>query len=899
MRGDAGAGKPMLLDRLIYTAADAMFTVVAMTGVQAEGGVPFAALSSISTALANNDATAELRTHLSAGSHPSALDLGGATLAALAEASTACPVLIVVDDAQWIDAASTMALAFALRRLRSDAVSAAIGVRAGESSGFDRAGFDELVLGGLSLEETRELADDDIADQVVKQCWEQTAGNPLALIESMRSLDHSQRSGHSMLPPVLAGGHHLDGLISRRVASLGSGAQAAVAVVAAASNARAAPILAAMAGLDSDFAVLEEAERHGIVQLSAGEVALAHPRYRPAIATAVGANVMRAAHRALAAALGSDDQAAWHLAAASVGPDEEVASRLGAIGTRANSRGDLSLAGRAFEMASSLAVDADSRFRHVRAAAQARWFGGDPERAIELFTTALPLARLPTERADTAAALGDAMAWIDDVDRGIDLMIDAAGEVESTDSAQAAVIYLRAALLVSLAGDGGRHFRLAEKAALLAHRTEASGDDPLTLICCAIRAAGAQLTGRRKVADRDLAVASALVDLPVQMIDTGGVLVLQTIGYAQLMQERHAEAHRTLDLSTAAARRLGAAGMTGFSGALLSEIAFRRGRFTEALVAADHDVSFLERRSASAASFGHVALARAEAALGRFDSAHQHAAAANAWGAATGMKGLQAWALAADGLAFLGQRDPHQALAALLEAARLSAGYSEPSVLWFEGDLAEALIACDRVDDATDLADRLRERAALGGTRWGAAIALRVMGMACSDDGRVQASIDAMTDLDAPFEAARSMLVLGEQFARPEMARLATTEFERLGAVPWAERARRSVAARSVAARSVAAAARNDDRPPPAAALANLTSAELRVASAVARGLSNKEAAEELYLSPRTVEAHLRAVFAKLGLLRRAQLAALFANLHSDVPPASPTTGGGGGTTDK
>ena len=384
-----------------------------------------------------------------------------------------------------------------------------------------------------------------------------------------------------------------------------------------------------------------------------------------------------------------------------------------------------------------------------------------------------------------AGDLGDVIGWSFSVSDGVDLMVDAARRIEDAEPVTAAMLDLRAALLLGLGGDGPRSFALANRG------VELLGDDEpvLRLAARAVRGAHAQLTGHRAVADDDLAAVDALGDMPVEMVDNQIVLLLQAIAYGRLMREEHDRATHVLQLVKQSARRLGQPGAIGFAGALASEIAFRQGRFGEALAEADLDMSPTPTKNDPTAYFGHAAWARAEAVLGHHEDALRHAGEARSTAQAIGMRGLQTWAEAAEGLSWLTQRDARTAVDPLRLARQHSADYLEPGLVWFGSDLVDALMELEHVEEARAAARNFADRATTCGTRWGEALNARTIGRIDLDEGAIRHSIDLFDALGADFERARSLLALGECFGHADRVLEAGSEFDRMGARPWADRA--------------------------------------------------------------------------------------------------------------
>jgi DNA-binding CsgD family transcriptional regulator len=892
VRGPAGIGKTAVLERLGTDARRAIdgLRVIRIDGIVSEAQLPLAALTLLTWRLRQlqrspGGAVQHLAGLLDTG-HVDEPVLDNATLQALGETAQLAPLLLIIDAAQWVDPVSARSLAFALRRLDQDRIVAIIGSRDDHSTPFDHAGFEQRRLGGVGVDHAAALLGVHfgagvVAAEVSETCARRTGGNPLAMVEVAGSIDSDQRSGRRSLPSVLPVGSRVIEAVGAKISELEPGDQIALAVLAAGEQ---QPVAVASA-LDEvgGAARLAPSIRAGIVVDTDHGPAFAHPLYGQAVLEIVDADDVRRAHRALASALGADPRAAWHLADATIGADDDVAELMDELGGTYQSRGDPALAARAFERSAQLSTDEFFRFGRRVKAGRSLWEASQPLVAIEVLSALLADASGPDQRAVIAGDLGDALAWRRTVGEGIGLMIRAAADIEASDPDQASVLYLRTSLLHGLAGDCDEEFAVAQRAVELAE----VGGGPLVVAARLVRGLGAQMSGRREIADDDLSLAPLLLGLPADSIDSTVALVFQAMGVAQMAREHHDEARRCFERVVAAGEVLGQSGVVGFTNACLSEIAFRRGRFVDAIIAGSSDVrshdprphhtdagGTRDPRTDEIGSFGHATFARAAAVTGRIDEAVAEALVARRTGDAIDMRGLSAWARAAHGLACLAANDPVRASVAMREARLLVDGWIEPSLLWHHGDLFEALAMIGADDEVDALADELALRCAATGTQYGAAIAARHRRIEPSGQRRrrdradvdaIRWSIDVFDRLDAPFERARSLAALAAATSGDGAAREAAAEFDRLGATAWADRARAIV----LSVERPSGSSREGG-------LSLLTSAELRVSEAVSRGLTNRDIASELFISPKTVEYHLRNIFRKLHIARRAELVARF-----------------------
>jgi DNA-binding CsgD family transcriptional regulator len=341
--------------------------------------------------------------------------------------------------------------------------------------------------------------------------------------------------------------------------------------------------------------------------------------------------------------------------------------------------------------------------------------------------------------------------------------------------------------------------------------------------------------------------------------------------------EEYAQARELLARTIDSARAQSALGALPWALALLADLDFRTGRWIAAYAGASEAVRVAEELGQRATlAFGLAVLARAEAAQGRADDATAHAGraleVAREGGVAAG-----AFALAALGLLELGRGRGEQAIVHLerLAAHADEHGLREPAVVQWTPDLVEAYVRAGRHDDAVRTLERFEQVADATGRTWALATAARCRGLLADDgfDEHFVRALELHATTPTPFERARTALCYGEQLrrgrrraeARPWLGEALET-FERLGAGPWAERARAELAATGETAR------RRD------APVEELTPQELQIALVVARGATNKEAGAALFLSPKTIETHLGRVYRKLNVRSRTELARLLAS---------------------
>ena len=859
LRGDSGLGKTTLLD---WAETQTSAAVIRLTGSESDAELAYSGLASVVRSLRNlhvavPDPHAQVLGDATGGGSPQGLlKVSGATLAALAAAGEQTPLLLLIDDAQWVDVASCAALAFALRRLPDEPVVAIITERADLPSPFDNAGFETIDLKGLDIDDAVALLGVGTDTAVAQRCVEASGGSPLALAELARQLDHDQLAGLTPLPDDLTDGDHLIRSFVERVDDLDAGAKRAVAIVAAALDTTIADIHQAVDLVSAGDGDLAATDAAGITRVSPESIELVHPLMRTAIHDAVGPVAMREAHAALASVAVDADKRAWHLASATAGPDAAVADELERVALVADQSGAWGAAAATWQRAASLSTGVAERHRRLLASGSSRWNAADPYAAMAVLDEVVSSCEDPLVRCDAIAIRSEGVAWMIDEHRGVDELAAEAKVIASIDPGRAIGLYIRAALHSGLAGRPSDCQEFAQSAFDVA---EPFGI-PMVIAAHAVRGMSSQRLGDRDASEADLEIASIIGTLPIEMLDSKLLPILQAVSLARFSQERWKDADEMLELSMVAARHHGLASVLGFSGALQGEMYLRRGRLTDAVLSAVLDVDLNDTPDLPTASFGHAVLARVEAVLGRTYWARLHADMAIARARRVGMRVLETYGLSALGHVALTAGSYTEAADHFRRVHRLHADVLDAGDLWYQGDLLEALFAIGAVDEAADVVAEVTAKADLSQSKWGSAVARRGLGMLHGRPEDLRESAEQLGALGAPFEQARSLLLLGERHGDHEASRAALRIFERLGAEPWAAQARRIAGPVAPTSSSLASL---------------LTIDELRVAVSIARGRTNRQVADELYLSPKTVDAHVDSILPKLGVRDREELTAL------------------------
>ncbi len=362
--GDPGIGKTALLDYAVAAAGG--FCVLRATGVESDAGLGFGGLLEVTRPVigllavipAPQADALRAALGLSAPAKASRFLVAGGLLSLLAAAAERSPVLVLVDDLQWVDQASAQALLFAVRRLRADRVGVVMTVRSGEPLPGRIDGLPRATVAGLGQEAARALLAaqaPDVAGQVADRLHAATGGNPLALVEIVSALTPSQRAGRDVLPEPLPSIAALEGTYAGRVAALGAKTQRALLAVAASGDAVLGSLGPALACQRCAVADLHPAVDAGLVTIEQGRLSWRHPLVRSAVYYSAPAAGRSAAHRAVADGLPEGEPGwAWHRAAAADGPDEQVAAALDRVAADASRRAGYATAARAAEQAAGV-----------------------------------------------------------------------------------------------------------------------------------------------------------------------------------------------------------------------------------------------------------------------------------------------------------------------------------------------------------------------------------------------------------------------------------------------------------------------------------------------------------------------------------------------------------------
>lgn len=465
IEGEPGSGKTALLDAARADAVARGFTVLASRGQLADAEVAFAGLLGLLRPVEHH--IDELEAPLANGLRSAlALERDGtdpttvrvATFRLLARAAMERPLLVVVDDAAWIDAASSDALGFALRRFDADGVAVLLANSSTSALSWFGDGQPVLHLGPLDRSALAHLIGTSrtLEEGVLDACIAATGGNPLAFRELVGSLDAGQRSGAAALPRIPEPSAAIQFGFAHRLEVLGAPLQRALVVVAADDTGDRDVIDAALARLGEPPVDIEAAEVAGIVDLEGAAITFCHPLLRAVAYHGVAVASRRAAHTALAAVLDQPHQAearAWQLAAAVTGPDADVADGLELVARAAARRGGTASAARTMERAALLSPDPDACFCR-RAEAVAWWLdAGERGPAMAISELLGPSATSNPHRVVVAVLLGAIARLSDGPAAAADRLL---GFASSVDGGDRSVLVLLAAEALSAAGERDR-----------------------------------------------------------------------------------------------------------------------------------------------------------------------------------------------------------------------------------------------------------------------------------------------------------------------------------------------------------------------------------------------------------------------------------------------------------
>ncbi|GGF32831.1 helix-turn-helix transcriptional regulator [Subtercola lobariae] len=876
IRGEAGVGKTALILAAIEMARPESALIFRATGVQAEAEMPFSSLHQLVRplfrAITQDSTTVEPSFMQVVEAAPTAgrFDVANTVIDAIERAALRAPVLVIIDDLQWIDEASAHVLAFVARRLTDRNVSLIAAIRSGYASPWDQAGLPQLAVEPLSTAEAAELltlSSEPLDVALRNRLLIEAGGNPLALIELPKGLTRDQRVKGLLDHDELPIPQRLEEAYISRLDSLGSNSRQLLLLCAFDRTGTVEAVKTA-AGGTWWFPDLVSAHNLDLITISGPQIEFRHPLVRSAVIHASGETESRAAHQAIAATLPFGSELwAWQMVGASDAPDDDVADALESSARRSLANGGLLVALQALQQSARSSRDTHDRWRRTAYGAYIACVGGQMELARKL---------LQQLKADGFADLWSGPSEVS----------------EARAYAVAATAYYE----IAREGDLSSSYRLL--IATLDGATNSTAEwmseiFDLTLLVC--------LRSRRKDywSDLNTVLAAMSPPAPQRVLITRDALgdpardahgVAERI--ASLRRElSNDEPWRLMWMAACAVyiddlpswrselrrvveeQEVGGSLASYMTALVLSAIdGLGSGQWVEARQWAERGLT----ASSQLGFFANLVSYRAilgvlHAMQGDYQKAQEYIRAAQDWALPRRIGHTEAWTYFGEAHVELAQQNYAGAYESL---ARISApGSFEPyqpmalmvfmdtvAAAWKSGNetIARQHLAAGKAARIDLISPRLAFHLAaceallagdLGRPLYEAALTRPGVGQWPFDEGRVRMSFGEWLQSHGQHEAGRAQLMS------------ARTIFSRLGAEPWRQRAENALSA--VTAGSPASTSD---------ALSSLTAQERRIAMLAAEGRTNKEIADLLYLSPRTVSSHLYKIFPKLGVTSRSAL---------------------------
>jgi DNA-binding CsgD family transcriptional regulator len=863
IRGDAGVGKSALLDFAAEQATG--MQVLRIRATEAEIDLAFAGLFALLRPLVSRlDRLSDPQSRALAGAFglaeaesPDRFLVSAGALGLLAAAAEDKPVCCLIDDAQWLDQPSADALVFAARRLGADAVALLFAASDWDGRHFDAPAIPELLVEGVEPTAAARILDEiahDLSPIARERLLAEAAGNPLALRELPGGLTDAERMGRDPVPEHVALTPRLRGLFERRIQRLPTATREALLLCALDGTGSTAVVLQAAEQVELSVDSLAPAEASGLLRAERGRLSFTHPLARSAVIEAAPLAQRQRAHAALADALAGTehvDRRVRHQAMAALTRDDDVADALEESALRAQERGGHAAAAIAFQRAAELTRDENRVAPRLVAAAEAAWNAGQTDHARALIGRGLGSARPGDLRAQLLHLRGLIAIAEGDYHEAAATLLAAAQE--STDSSRKLAIFVDVVYT-----DIGAS--LPEELVIeLSHQADAQ---PTPTPTDEFNKLVVLWLGRQMAREFDSAQAhyTEVVRLAAQLEDDpraqywAGLLTGFNFGNGD----------PAIPFSRRAVQTARAHGRIGLLpellGALSLELALSS-QFDSAYAAAAEGAQ-LARDLDQNPALNLLTLAWVEAIRGHEETARAHANEAGSHG----FIDIQAAVGSVLGLLELGLGRPDAAAASMLdvippERLNMIAVMTIP-------DLIEALVRSGRAAEGGPLLERLRSGRIMAEPFRKSVLARCEALLETRPPAEAFEQALELADALPPFERARTELLFGEWLrrerqrkqARPHL-RTAAEAFRRLGADPWTARAESELRATGETVR------RRDP-----STLAELTPQELQIAGLVAEGLTNREIAAQLFLSPRTIDYHLRKVFNKLGITARSEL---------------------------
>jgi DNA-binding CsgD family transcriptional regulator len=888
--GDAGVGKTAMLD-LAAQAAGSKVRVARAAGAEFEAGLSFAGLSQVlqpllrgldELSVAHREALS-VALGLGIGSAPGRLLLSAATLELVCRAARDAPLLMIVDDLQWVDRPTLEVLGFVARRLAGSPIGFLASLRSDMAGYFDHAGLPLLELGALgpvAASEVLERAFPDMARGVRQRVLAEAQGNPLALLELPAALTASQLAAHEPLPAALPLSARLQALFESRVSDLPAATREAVLLAALDGTGELAPLRSSRG--DAVLTELAPAEEARLLRLvGAGRLAFRHPLTRAAVVGMSTSGERRLAHRALGAAWSAHpERSAWHRAEAALGPDEEVAELLEQAAHRLLQRGDPQGAVAALARSADLSPGAvDRRRRLAEAAVIGANVTADSNAVSRLLSSAQDADPHGTEvlpaATASAAVLFNLAGDVDTAQRLLGGAIDDWLERPDLDEGHLVAALLNYVVVCSFGG-----------------RSEVWGPFDKTIDRLGPRVptvARLWIEGFADPARTSAASLHALDSAIARLQDSADPFEIIPLSMPALYTDRISGLRAHLERLADSARQGGAV----YSGlAAMFQLGiddFHVGRWDEAVSLAEEGLALsLANDYGLVAQLFRYCRALIAAARGEDETVRALTDGMARWAAPRRIGLVHHLVCHARALSALGRGDFELAYdRATAISPPGSVPRRVPVALRVMLDVVESGLRTGRGAEATAHAMALRDAGIAAISPRLAMLVRGAMAIVSDDHTAVGLFEQALAVPGAgawPFDRARIELCFGERLRRARSGLAARRHlsaaldtFELLGAEPWSARAAKELRATGVAA-----------EPGSQCGPGSLTAQEAEVVALAASGLTNKQIAERLYVSHHTVAAHLYRAFPKLGITSRA---ALRDALEALPQPGAPTPG--------
>ncbi|WP_442791739.1 AAA family ATPase [Mycolicibacterium sp. ND9-15] len=877
VEGEPGIGKTTLWGATIEQARNQGFRVLSARAGSAEVVLTLAVLADlfgeveadVLTELPQVQSVAVERLIEQAGESPATNErvLGSAFLTVVERLATHAPVLIAIDDVQWLDASSEAALSFAVRRLkgtvgvlltaRSDAAGpqAASWLQLRRADGVDRIRVSPLTLGGLHALFSARLGR-SLPRPTMVRIADISRGNPFYALELARTIDDPAAGIEPMLPGSLSA------LVRARLAGLEEDV-GAVLLAAATATTPTVQLLARATDMDASRVVelLDQAEARGIVRVDCSRIHFTHPLLARGIYTDAGHAARRAVHRRLAEVVAQPDLRARHLALSAATADPESLAALDAAAEATRVRGAPAAAAELVDLA--IRLGGDTTHRRILAASL-HFRAGDVRRSRAVLEPAIATLEPSALRATALNLLAATRIYDDSFVEAAELLEGALGEAEANTSLLAQT-YLALSLAQAMTGKFNEAVHSAQNAVTRAEECGHTGLISQTLSFWVSLKCMYGLGLDEPSLHRALALERLDKDVPISFrASAASALVLAWVG-------RLEEARAQMIRVRRHCLERGAESDMMWIASYSTLIDIWLGRFADAALLAEDTIE----RAQQLDGLNMIVIARlVRTAVAAYTGAEEQARA-EASEAIEGARECDAtylteWPIMSLGFLEVSLGNYAEALSTLqplLDSFDTTPG-TELMTSAYLPDAIEAMIALGRSSDAEPLIDALERNGSDLDRPWMLAVGARCRGMWLAAKGDLEAADDAVRQaikhhrrLPMPFELARTQLLLGQLERRQRhreagaaTLRKALTAFETMGTPLWAERARTALARTAPSPGSV------------------LIPSEQQIAELAASGMSNQDIAATLFISAKTVEANLTRIYRKLEIRSRAQL---------------------------